>query len=57
MRVLVAGAGGVVGTRLAPQPRQPGPEVNGTFVSAGEAEPIAFGQKPVRGWCRVASGS
>ena len=48
MRVLVVGAGGVIGTRLVPQLRERGHEVIGTSRSSGRATRLrALGAEPV----------
>jgi len=48
MRVLVVGAGGVIGTRLVPQLRERGHEVIGTSRSSGRAARLrALGAEPV----------
>jgi nucleoside-diphosphate-sugar epimerase len=48
MRVFVAGASGVIGTRLVPQLIDRGHEVIGTFRSSGNAERLrALGAEPV----------
>jgi nucleoside-diphosphate-sugar epimerase len=48
MRVFVAGASGVIGTRLVPQLIDRGHEVIGTFNSPGNAERVrALGVEPI----------
>jgi 2-alkyl-3-oxoalkanoate reductase len=48
MRILVAGASGVIGTRLVPQLTERGHEVIGTFRSPGNAERIReLGAEPI----------
>jgi nucleoside-diphosphate-sugar epimerase len=48
MRVFVAGASGVIGTRLVPQLIDRGHEVLGTFNSPGNAERVrALGVEPI----------